>query len=255
VTQFSDTPGTSHWREPQGDPARHAAPGGARPWWRSPWATVALAAVVIFNLFYALPRYLSFDPARSRVPLSPTFPEHWTILVLHAVTGNIALVTLLIQLTPWVRRNHPKVHRVSGRLYIFAGVLPGAGLAFVLLPYSTAPTGKLGLATMATLWIFTTLMGYRYTLQHRYVEHRRWMLYSFALALGTSWGRVYSQLMQHFPALQFNIMIFLEMSSWLGWIVNLVIAQWWIEHTAARVSQQSLAPGREAEQSLAASGR
>jgi len=205
-------------------------------WWRSPWV-VALIVIVVFNLLYALPRYLSLDPSRSRVPLDPGFPQHFGVIVAHVVTGNVAMVTVFLQLMPWIRRSRPALHRATGMVYVFAGALPSALLALVLLPFSAAPAGKVGLATMAVLWIATTLTGFRMALLHRYAEHRRWMTYSFALALGTSWGRVISIALLHIPGFHLGLLTLLDVANWLGWVVNLLIAQWWLELTYRRQSR------------------
>jgi len=209
--------------------------GPARKWWYSSW-TLLLAAIVIFNAIYALPRYLHFDPTLSRTRIDPSFGLHFPVLVVHVVTGNIALLTLLIQLIPWVRRVAPKVHRVSGRIYVFAGAIPSALLSFALLPYSSAPMGKLGLATMALLWIITTAVGYRMGTKRRYLDHRRWMLYSFALALGTSWGRVISQFAM--PGVDIRLDLFFDISSWMGWVVSLILVHWYVERTTPRLRRE-----------------
>jgi predicted membrane protein len=236
VTQNSDRAGVQEiWSTPAPrTETRPVPPAPRRRWWRTPWAA-ALLAVVVFNLLYALPRYLKFEPSQARIVLDPGFRLHFQVLVAHVITGNIAMVTLFLQLIPWIRRHHPRVHRASGTVYLFAGVLPGALLALVLLPYSLAPTGRVGLATMSVLWIGTSLTGYRMQRLHRYADHRRWMYYSAALALGTSWGRILGELMMHVPGFHIDLMIFLEISSWLGWITNLLIAQWWLERTSRRV--------------------
>jgi hypothetical protein len=200
-----------------------------RPWWRSPWV-YGIAAIVVFNLVYALPRYLSFDPAQSRSRLDPAFPLHYPVLVVHVVTANLALVTLFLQLLPWLRRRLPGLHRWSGRLYTFAGVVPATLTSLVLVPYSNAPMGKLGLATMAVLWLATTLIGTRAARQRRYPDHRRWMLYSFALALGTTWGRVIGQFAV--PGLDMDVAVFFDISSWMGWVVSLVAVHWWLDRTS-----------------------
>ncbi|KJK58367.1 DUF2306 domain-containing protein [Saccharothrix sp. ST-888] len=208
----------------------------APSWWQSPWVAV-LAVLVVFNLLYAFPRYLTGDPQQARIPLDPAFPAHYTVLVAHVVFGNISLVTVFLQVLPWIRRHYPAVHRMSGRVYVFAGALPGALLALVLVPYSTAPSGKIGLAMMGVLWLITTLLGFRAVLRRRFVDHRRWMVYSFALALGTSWGRVVVELMPHIPGFRIGIMTLLEVANWAGWVLNLVIAHWWLERTGPRAAQ------------------
>lgn len=232
-------------REGTGAPATtvgHRAPsarppaGPARRWWHSPWVA-ALAVVVVFNLLYAFPRYLSGDPQQSRIPLDPGFSQHYLVVVLHAVLGNLALVTVFLQVLPWIRRHHPRVHRVSGRVYIFAATLPTTVLAFTLVPFSQAPFGAFGLTLSGVLWIVTTLLGYRAARRRRYIDHRRWMIYSFAISLGTTWGRVLSELMQAFPGFQVSLSFMLELSTWGSWVINLLIAHWWLERTAPRAAQ------------------
>ncbi|MDN3292803.1 DUF2306 domain-containing protein [Streptomyces ficellus] len=197
----------------------------------------ALAVLVVFNLLYAFPRYLSGDPQQSRIPLDPHFTQHYPVVVVHAVLGNLALVTVFLQILPWIRRHHPRVHRVSGRVYLFAAVLPTTLLAFALVPFSQAPFGAFGLTLSGVLWITTTVLGYRAVRRRRYVDHRRWMVYSFAISLGTTWGRVLAELMQAFPGFRVPLSFVLELSTWASWVINLLIAHWWLERTAPRAAQ------------------
>lgn len=209
-------------------PRERPATGGRSPWAQSPWL-LGLAVLVVFNLLWALPRYMGLDPASSRIPLDPSAGHHFGVLVAHIFTGNVALVTVLLQLMPRIRRDHLQVHRASGLVYMFVGVFPSALLALAILPNSAAPTGQMGLFMMASLWMLTTAIGFRMQLQHRYTEHRRWMIYSFALAMGTTWGRLLAYLLQTIPGFKLNIMPILEFSNWLCWVVNLMIAWWWVD--------------------------
>ncbi|GAA0381161.1 DUF2306 domain-containing protein [Microbispora corallina] len=236
MTQDVETAGVqATWTHepPQRTRGRAAAPRERVPWWRGAWA-VAFAVLVVFNLIWALPTYLTFDPALSRIPLSPNFPGHlhYPTVVIHAITGNVTMVTGFLQLLPWLRRRSVRFHRVSGWLYVFAGALPAALLGLALLPFSQAPTGRVGLFGMAVAWIVTTVQGYRMQRAHRYAEHRRWMYYSFALALGTSWGRVVVIFMG-ITGVQFDMMLFLEAISW-GWVLNVLVAKWLVERRRRR---------------------
>jgi hypothetical protein len=233
-----DVPGARHPSSVPKSPTATAPP--RRPWLYSSW-TVLLAVIVVFNLLYALPRYLQFNPAISRSTLDPSFPLHFPVLVAHIVTGNIALVTVLINLMPWIRRRYPAIHRVNGRVYVFAGALPAALLSLVLLPYSTAPMGKLGLLLMAVLWITTTSVGFWMAWHHRYLAHRRWMIYSFALALGTSWGRVIAYVAV--PGKDIDLAIFFDISSWMGWVCSLIVAHWYVERTQRQAARTLRALG------------
>lgn len=219
------------WAEKPEQPTRRRAVERIR-WYRSPWV-IGTAVLVVFNLLYALPRYLSFDPALSRIAIDQNFALHYPVVVLHVVTGNIAMITVFLQILPWLRQRSVRFHKWSGLVYMYGGVLPSALLALILLPYSLAPTGKVGLFAMAVAWIATTVAGYRAQSGRRYRDHRKWMAYSFAISLGTSWGRVLGTAMQEIPGFKIDPMIFLKASSWL-WVGNVLVAHWWLQRRPRR---------------------
>jgi hypothetical protein len=65
------------------------------------------------------------------------------------------------------------------------------------------------------------------------------MIYSFALALGTTWGRLIVEALTTWPSLAKHVDFptLIEFNSWLGWMVNLLIAHLWIESRAKRTSK------------------
>lgn len=221
-----------------------------KSWWRSwqLWLGV-LAVLIVFNAIYALPRYLSGDPAQVRILLDQNVSLHYPLVVAHVVTGNIAMVTLFFQLWPWLRRNHPRFHRISGRVHIFAGALPSALFGFAMLFLRPGPAGSLGLALAATGWIFTILIALKRARQRRIAEHRRWMVYSFAFALSTSWGRIVFVLMTVIPGFTISDAVLTDFANWASWVVNLLVAHWWLERSARRRRQRA---GRTSEEFLRA---
>jgi len=223
---------------------RPATRGGPGSWWRQPYLwLVLLLGVVVFNALYALPRYLSLDPAQSRSQLNPAHSTHFGMVVAHVITGNLALITVLLQLWPWLRRNYPQVHRLSGRIYILGGVLPATALAlFTLIPFRDGGfggPGSMGLAANGVLWVIATAIGWRMARRRQWAQHQRWMIYSFALALGTSWGRVLFETITTYPSLGKHISIYalIDFSSWLGWLLGLLIAHLWVEHRGQRTTK------------------
>ncbi|GAA2053478.1 DUF2306 domain-containing protein [Catenulispora yoronensis] len=205
-----------------------------RPWWKQyyPWLAV-LGGTVVFNLLWAFPRYLTTDPRDSRSELDPNFHPHLGFLIAHVTCGNLALMTMTLQVWPWLRRTHPAVHRWVGRVYVWLGVVPSSLIVlFVLIPHR-ANDGSTGLGFGAVLWLGTTLWAWRKARLRRYAEHRRWMIYSFALALFTTYGRIVVYMMLHW-GLNVNIRILVEATSWGAWVVNLLAAQWYLEYTARR---------------------
>ncbi|MDT0420009.1 DUF2306 domain-containing protein [Streptomyces evansiae] len=219
-----DAPGTE----------QRPAAGADRPWWKRyyPWYGV-VGLAVLFNVLYAFPHYFTTDETASRSQLDPGFHPHFAFLVAHVVTGNLALVTMMLQVWPHLRRTRPRVHRLVGRLYVFGAVIPTSLIVlFVLVPHR-ANQGSTGLATGAVLWLGTTLYAWYKARVRRYAEHRRWMVYSFSLALFTTYGRIVAWMMLHW-GLQVNIQVLIEATSWGAWILHLLGAQAYLEFTARR---------------------
>ncbi|MEV4760330.1 DUF2306 domain-containing protein [Micromonospora sp. NPDC049559] len=218
-------------------------PGRTGPWWRRPWV-VPLAVLTIAFLAFSLPPYLTFDPDRSRLPLREGFAWHYPLLLAHIGFGTVALVTSCLQVWPWFRRRYPAAHRWLGRAYFFAGVLPG-GLAGVVVAVVSLQgvVGRIGNALLAVVWLLFSLAGYRMARQRRYAEHRRWMVRSFALTTSIVVNRLWlvlaivalTPLTDSYYGGDEDAMIqaAAESSIWLSWVVNLLVAEWWLERSRA----------------------
>ena len=100
---------------------------------------------------------------------------------------------------------------------------------------------------LAVLWFGTTLAGFRAVRQGRYLDHRRWMLRSFALTFSIIANRLW--LVVLFAAFVPELFTGAEVdtaalqqavgvSTWISWVVNLLIVQWWLDrHPSPRAEQ------------------
>ncbi|WP_035736640.1 DUF2306 domain-containing protein [Glycomyces arizonensis] len=209
-------------------------------WYKRPWI-VPLFAVAVLFVALRLPSYLSFDTGDALVELQEDFPEtHYLLLSGHIAFGSIALLTCSMQVWPWLRKAHPRIHRASGRLYVFAGVVPSGILAGVVSVVSVVgPPGKIGNLMLTALWFWTTFAGLRAARQRRFKDHRRWMVRSFALCFSIVANRLWIGILV-MALLPFvdgyyagdTEAMFADVavaSIWISWIVNLMIAQWWLD--------------------------
>ncbi|WP_423462749.1 DUF2306 domain-containing protein [Promicromonospora sp. MS192] len=206
-------------------------------WWRRPWIA-PLAIVTGLFLVTALPRYVGLDPARSLVP-TDRGPAFYPALVTHIFAGSVMLTAAVLQLWPWLRARHPRVHRWSGRTYVVAAVVTGVA-ALVTAQFPSAGAGQQVANTfLAVLLLTFTLLGFRAVRQRRFGDHREWMVRSTALAFSIVTNRFWG------PAL---IMIYVPgawtdpevgfgapeiegaavASAWVSWVVNLLFAEWWL---------------------------
>lgn len=227
-----------------------------RPWWQRPWI-VPLATVCVVFLVLSLPRYLTFDPARSRVAQPGDFALHYPLLVTHILFGAVAMVTCCLQVWPWLRAAHPAVHRVSGRLYVFAGVIPSGLLGIVV--GATSPNGltmQLSSVTLSVLWLIFTVAGWSTARQRRWGDHRRWMIRSFAATMAIPLNRVYAVVLEAtvLPAPETDDPVVLEIwlhtlvgnADWPGWVTTLLIAEWWLTEKGVRAKHRARAARRKA---------
>ena len=233
---------------------RPRTPPTGVPWWRRPWIA-PLGAVILVFLAMSVPRYLTFDPALSRVPPVEGFPPHYPLLVAHILFGTVAMVTGFLQVWPWFRRRFPAAHRRVGRVYVFAGVLP-AGLAGLVVG-AVSPFGPLTRVSnvlLAVLWLTFTLTGFRRIRQRRHAEHRVWMLRSTTLTMSIIANRLIGMVvgLLLFPRVDTlfggselaMVQTVALLTAWLGWVVPLLLVEWWLRRGPRRAQSVGRRTGR-----------
>ncbi|BCJ45390.1 hypothetical protein GCM10010168_86590 [Actinoplanes ianthinogenes] len=240
-------------------------------WWRRPWI-VPLAAIVVIFVAFSIPPYLSFDPARSRVPQPPSLGvAHFWLLVPHVLFGSVALGTAVFQIWPWFRQRYPVAHRRIGRLYVFGGVLPGGLCALTIGAFTPfGPVTRASDVLLALLWLGTTVAGWRAARRRRFGEHRRWMIRSFALTASIIsnriWGAIFAIAL--LPRLDTTFhgderllsWVVSAGAAWLGWTIPLLVAEWWLDRDRTRGRRRDRGqdrrrvPGADAEHAAAGSG-
>lgn len=225
-------------------PRQAAAPPLIR-WWRRPWVGPLMVIVIVF-LAFSLPPYLTLDPGQARVPAPADLPVHYPLLVGHIGFGAVALLTCGFQIWPWFRARHPRAHRIMGRLYVFAGVVPAALLAIPVGAVSPfGPVARVGNVLVGVLWLAVTITAFRMARRGHYAEHRRWMIRSFALTTSIVAARLWAPILAltvfaNEPGLATAepgdpvVNQLAGLTVWLGATVNLIVAQWWLDRSEAR---------------------
>ena len=209
---------------------------------------IPLVATLGVFLAIKLPAWLTMDPARAPEPLAGNVTVHYWIMVAHILLGVITLATLCLQVWPWLRRRHRTVHRISGRVYVFAGILPTAVLALVLVAIGSQSTfGQVGTTIWAMLAISTTVFGFLAARRRRYADHRKWMLYSFGMATNIITSRLFTYLVFLIPVIGPKIVSFTQAElegAWLSWMINWAFVYWFLRWTAKRKLRAAGLPER-----------
>ncbi|HEX2143722.1 MAG TPA: DUF2306 domain-containing protein [Glycomyces sp.] len=154
--------------------------------------TVTVVAVLsVAILLYSVPAYLVPDPS-PRIELRENVPFHLPFLVAHAATAGLALLIGPFQFFGSIRRRHPRVHRILGRVYLLGGVLPGSLTGIVVAVLTTA--GPIALVTFVALdvfWLYSAVRAYRAVRSRDFAAHERWMLRNMAATFAAVTLRIY----------------------------------------------------------------
>lgn len=150
------------------------------------------------------------------------------------------MLTCVLQVWPWFRQRFPVAHRRLGRVYVFGGALPAGSAGLVIAPLTPfGPVAAVSNTLMAALWLTFTVTGFRMAKARRIGEHRKWMIRSFALAMSIITNRLWAVVWVIVLAPQLdttfggNEQLFVHavagISTWTGWVIPLLISQWWLE--------------------------
>ena len=125
------------------------------------------------------------------------------LLIPHTLCGVFALLAGPVQFSSRFRQRHLKFHRVLGRMYVvsvFIGAFTGIALA-------SGRPGLPGTSMQAAAWIVCTVAAFITARNHHFVQHRQWMIRSYAVTFTfvssrvlNLWPRYWSHLGDSFAA-------------------------------------------------------
>jgi uncharacterized membrane protein len=155
--------------------------------------------------------------------------QPWRLAFLvHVITSSLVLLAGFTQFSQSIRKNMPQLHRYAGWLYLIATLGFALPSGFIL-----AFSANGGLSTqfsfvlLGLLWGLSSILALYYAIQRQWFKHRNWMIRSFALALSAlslrTWKLILYQLQPYWDWLT-PIHIY-QLESWLGWTLNLLIAE------------------------------
>lgn len=210
------------------------------PFWQRPWV-IPLWIVTGLFLYWQAGPFVGTPEAEAQIPPHDGFRPYYTLLILHIVFGTVAMVASNFQVWPWLRRRYPAVHRWTGRVYV-PSVIIGGGCGLIILKFAPV-VGQTGAFMSTTLWIATTIVGYWAARTGRWRLHRRFMLYSFALVMNNVWGLTAAKIIIE-GGINIDFTYLGEGARWVGWIVDLMLVQWFLYKTERRPVETKKARAR-----------
>jgi hypothetical protein len=196
------------------------------------WRILVLNLTLLFFTFLmvriTLPyRFLDYDVAFLRIKQWVIHNEIWrTAFFIHVFTSTFLLLAGFTQFYNPLKK-FSKLHRQLGKLYIFILLIFSAPAGLVMSLYANGGLlSQIAFTLLSVLWIFFTFKAYTAILKRDFILHGNFMIRSYALTLSAltlrAWKYIIVLLFHPHPMDVYMLV------AWLGWVPNLLIAEWLI---------------------------
>jgi len=176
-------------------------------------------AIGAFFVVSTIPRYLTLTA-------NDYGPHYWpraAVLLPHLLGGLVAIVIGPFQFWAHLRNSHPKIHRVSGRVYLISvtvGALAGLVMAVtseIGLAYAS------GLGSLGIAWLATSGMAFVAIRRRNFVQHKQWMIRSYVVTFAFVTFRVVDGVLSFYEIGEDPVRW--SVLAWACWAVPLLIAE------------------------------
>lgn len=193
-------------------------------WWYIPYGFFSLLLLQITWQY----RHFMDDVAFLRIKRTAvTYAYYLPLFFVHVWASVLVLPAGFSQFSGRLRRRTPVIHRRIGWLY--AGVVLGLAAPSGLVigwHANGGPSSRLAFILLAIAWWVSTVAAVITARKKVWTAHREWMIRSFALTLSAitlrAWKWAIVAVFAPPPMDTYRLV------AWLGWIPNLLIAEWLI---------------------------
>ncbi len=143
----------------------------------------------------------------------------------HVFTSMFLLVAGFTQFSDFLLKKYSKVHRSFGYVYIIILLCISAPAGFVMSLYANGGIySQIAFTTLSILWFSFTLIAFLKVKKKDFAAHRNFMIRSYALTLSALTLRAWK--LGIVLVLMPNPMDVYRVVAWLGWIPNLLLAEY-----------------------------
>ncbi|MEN2400644.1 DUF2306 domain-containing protein [Flavobacterium sp. MC2016-06] len=154
-------------------------------------------------------------------------PFYIVFFYIHVYTAIFVLLAGFTQFSSTLLRKQPSIHRNIGKFYVFTVLFLSAPSGLFIGVFANGGFySKISFVTLSILWFYFTLKGFLHIKNKNILLHKAFMLRSFALTFSAItlrfWKVILIYLFHPSPMDVYQII------AWLGWIPNLLIAEYYI---------------------------
>ena len=198
------------------------------------WFIITILAISISG--YAIVQYLILSAGKSgfvmsKVNVGEVLNAGWYIMLyIHASSSLIALALGPFLLSRKIRNKNQNLHKQLGKIY-YIGILFG-GLSGLYLAFEA--TGGIlstfGFGLLSLFWLSTAGTALYQIKQRQIEQHREWMIRNYSLTFAAVTLRIWLLVFILVAGIE-NYVTSYTIISWLCWIPNLLIAEFYLKKT------------------------
>ena len=168
---------------------------------------------------------LRFDAAFLNIKEAEiALPYYQVAFFSHVYTSIFVLLLGALQFSTYLRNAFTKLHRISGKLYVFLILVIASPSGFIMAIHANGGFySKLSFCLQAVLWFIFTVLALIYALRKDWLSHEKFMYRSYALTLSAISLRLLKWIIV--SALALPPMDTYKLVAWLGWVFNLALVE------------------------------
>ncbi|WP_342333059.1 DUF2306 domain-containing protein [Pedobacter sp. FW305-3-2-15-E-R2A2] len=139
----------------------------------------------------------------------------------HIILGGIALLIGWIQFHSKHRNQHLMLHRKIGKVYVVSVLLSAVSSLYIAMFVVGGFWSAFGFICLGIIWFYTTLRAYLSIRNRNLEQHRRMMIYSYALCFAAVTLRLWLPLL---IVVIGDYTTAYMIVAWWAWIPNLIVA-------------------------------
>ena len=184
------------------------------------------------------PPAFSSNPRQAQFAALDDLFAHYPILTLiHIVPGLLFMILGPLQFSSTIRARHLRWHRFSGRVFVICGLV--IGISALVMSFGMPAIGGANQVAATTLFgtffLIALCKAFWHVRRHEIALHREWMIRAFAVGLAVATIRPIIGLF--FATSRLSGLTpheFFGIAFWIGFVLQLIAAEAWIQTTPAR---------------------
>lgn len=191
---------------------------------------VAAATRRAIVLFFPATGTASRNPAAA---LDTGFARNRTLTLVHIFPGFLFMILGPLQFVRRIRSRHLRFHRWSGRVFVSLGIV--IGVSALAMSYTTSIGGANETAAttlFAIIFLFDLVKACVHIRRREIAQHREWMIRAYAIGLAVATVRpIVGVFFATSPFTHLTPKEFFGTAFWLGFTLNFIAAEAWINYT------------------------